>query len=66
MYVKKLFISPKIEAYIQIIVLKKTLVRISLDFQRGLHEEDKKQEPSEIAITLMENEVETGNKTTEE
>ncbi|KAL6122021.1 hypothetical protein NUSPORA_00975 [Nucleospora cyclopteri] len=51
--------------YIQIIVFKKTLKGISLDFQRGLHKEGKKQDPSEMAITLMENKGETGNETTE-
>ncbi|KAL6121849.1 hypothetical protein NUSPORA_01164 [Nucleospora cyclopteri] len=32
LYVKRLSIPPKIEAYIQTIVLKKTLENISLDF----------------------------------
>ncbi|KAL6121904.1 hypothetical protein NUSPORA_01115 [Nucleospora cyclopteri] len=47
-------------------MLKKTLESISLDFRRKLHEEDKKQELSEIAITLMENEVETGTEKSKE
>ncbi|KAL6121381.1 hypothetical protein NUSPORA_01705 [Nucleospora cyclopteri] len=65
MYVKKLSIPPKIQAYIQIFVLKKTLDSISLDFRRGLQEECKKKDLSDIAITLMEKEEETGNNTAE-
>ncbi|KAL6121513.1 hypothetical protein NUSPORA_01543 [Nucleospora cyclopteri] len=38
LYVKKLSIPPKIEAYIQTIVIQKTLESISLDFRRGHHE----------------------------
>ncbi|KAL6121970.1 hypothetical protein NUSPORA_01048 [Nucleospora cyclopteri] len=51
-------------SYLQTIVLKTTLESISLDFRRGLHEEDKKQEPSEITITLMESKI--SKETTEE
>ncbi|KAL6122229.1 hypothetical protein NUSPORA_00759 [Nucleospora cyclopteri] len=45
-------IPPKIQAYIQTIVLKKTLESISLNFKRGLQEECKKKDLSDI--TLME------------
>ncbi|KAL6122647.1 hypothetical protein NUSPORA_00170 [Nucleospora cyclopteri] len=65
MYVKKLSIPPKIQAYIQTIVLKKTLESISLDFRRGLQEECKKKDLSDIAITLMEKKEGTDSNTAE-
>ncbi|KAL6122465.1 hypothetical protein NUSPORA_00448 [Nucleospora cyclopteri] len=65
MYDNKLSIPPKIQAYIQIIVLKKTLESIFLDFRRGLQEECKKKDLSDIAITLMEKKEGTDSNTAE-
>ncbi|KAL6121624.1 hypothetical protein NUSPORA_01435 [Nucleospora cyclopteri] len=65
LYVKKLSIPPKIHAHIQTIVPKKTLESISLDFRRGLQEECKKKDLSDIAITLMEKKEETDSNTAE-
>ncbi|KAL6122528.1 hypothetical protein NUSPORA_00376 [Nucleospora cyclopteri] len=63
MYVKKLIIPPKIQAYIQTIVLKKTLDSISLDFRKGLQEECKKKDLSDIL--LIEKKEGTDSNTTE-
>ncbi|KAL6122148.1 hypothetical protein NUSPORA_00813 [Nucleospora cyclopteri] len=63
MYVKKLLIPLKIQAYIQTIMLKKTLESISLDFRRGLQEECKKKDLSNI--TLMEKKKEFYSNTAE-
>ncbi|KAL6120572.1 hypothetical protein NUSPORA_02676 [Nucleospora cyclopteri] len=65
MYVKKLSIPPKIQAYIQTIVPKKTLESISLDFRRGLQEECKKKDLSDILITLIEKKEGTESNTAE-
>ncbi|KAL6120828.1 hypothetical protein NUSPORA_02371 [Nucleospora cyclopteri] len=63
MYVKKLSTPPKIQAYIQTIVLKKTLESIFLDFRRGLQKECRKKELNNIAFTLIEKEEETSSNT---
>ncbi|KAL6121680.1 hypothetical protein NUSPORA_01369 [Nucleospora cyclopteri] len=65
MHVKKLSIPPKIQAYIQTIMLKKTLESISLDFRRDLQEECKKKDLNDIAITLMDKKEKTDSNTAE-
>ena len=47
-------IHPKIEAYIQFIVLKKTFESIFFDRRRGIEEEDGHRDIEELVIKIIE------------
>ena len=52
-YLKELSITPKIEAYIQSIVLKKTLESISLDKRRSIEEGHTRGDRVELAVERL-------------
>ena len=54
-YIQELDIQPSLEAYIQSVVLKKTLVSISLDRRRGLDQYDAGEEEVERGVEKLVN-----------
>ena len=53
-YRSEIGIQPKTEAYIQSLVLKKTLESISFERRRGLEEEDGHKEADELVCKIQE------------
>ena len=58
-YMKEIGIETKTEAYIQSIVLKKTLESISFERRRGIEERDSHEEVEELVKKLEDAEAET-------
>ncbi|KAM0676700.1 hypothetical protein BDAP_001037 [Binucleata daphniae] len=52
-YVADIVIQPKTEAYIQSLVLRKTLESLSFEKRRGLEEDDQREELEVISERLM-------------
>ncbi|MGL4850268.1 MAG: hypothetical protein ACRC28_15365, partial [Clostridium sp.] len=52
-YIKDLGIQPALEAYIQSVVLKKTLESISLDHRRGYGMKEVNEDETEVAVEIL-------------
>ncbi|KAM0678289.1 hypothetical protein BDAP_001002 [Binucleata daphniae] len=62
-YVAYIGIHPKIEAYIQSLVLRKTLESLSFEMRRGFEEDDQREELEAIAKRLMQVDSSVDSKT---
>ncbi|KAM0678372.1 hypothetical protein BDAP_001086 [Binucleata daphniae] len=62
-YVADIGIQPKIEAYIQSLVLRKTLESLSFEKRRGFEEDDQREELEAIGKRLMQVDSSVDSKT---